>query len=142
MPLLQPAWTYATRVPTTASPISGFLTASAAVGRVAEEGTQTESPLKPALIGQCPEVEVTVRGKNIPCILDTGSQVTLFSQSLFQKYVQQEPIHEAGEIPWLTLKAANGLKLPYIGYAILDFQIGGVVVPEKGVLVEIGRAHV
>ena len=102
---------------------------------MAEEGTQTESPLKPALIGQCPEVEVTVRGKNIPCILDTGSQVTLFSQSLFQKYVQQEPIHEAGEIPWLTLKAANGLKLPYIGYAILDFQIGGVVVPEKGVLV-------
>lgn len=77
---------------------------------MAEEGTQTESPLKPALIGQCPEVEVMVQGKNVPCILDTGSQVTLFSQSPFQKYVQQEPIHEAGEIPWLTLKAAKGVE--------------------------------
>ncbi|XP_062374615.1 uncharacterized protein LOC134062574 isoform X2 [Sardina pilchardus] len=122
------------RVPTTTSPVPGFLTPSATVGQVAEEGTQTDTPLKPAFIGQCPEVEVTVHGKNIPCILDTGSQVTLFSQSLFQNYVQ-EPVHSAEEIPWLTLKAANGLNLPYIGYAILDFQIGGVIVPAKGVVI-------
>ncbi|KAK1906831.1 MAM domain containing glycosylphosphatidylinositol anchor protein 1 [Dissostichus eleginoides] len=40
-----------------------------------------------------------------------------------------------GDIPWLTLKAANGLHLPYIGYALLDFEINGVKVMGKGVVV-------
>lgn len=121
-------------MPPTAGHVPGFLTTSATVGQVAEDGTQTEAPLKPVLIGQCPEVVVTVQGKRIPCILDTGSQVTLFSQTLFRRYVQ-EPVQGANEISWLTLKAVNGLKLPYIGYAELDFQVGGVAVPQKGVVV-------
>lgn len=79
---------------------------------MAEEGTQTELPLKPALIGQCPEVEVVVQGTTIPCILDTGSQVTLFSRTLFQRYLCREEVHGAEETPWLTLRAANGLKYP------------------------------
>lgn len=102
---------------------------------MAEEGTQTELPLKPALIGQCPEVEVVVQGTAIPCILDTGSQVTLFSRTLFHRYLCREEVHGAEETPWLTLRAANGLKLPYVGYAILDFEVGGVKVPAKGVVI-------
>lgn len=102
---------------------------------MAEEGTQTELPLKPALIGRCPEVEVMVQGTAIPCILDTGSQVTLFSRTLFRRYLCQEEVQGAEQIPWLTLRAANGLKLPYVGYAILDFEVGGVQVPGKGVVI-------
>lgn len=102
---------------------------------MAEEGTQTEIPLKPALLGGCPEVEVKVQGRSIPCVLDTGSQVTLFSNSLFKHYFQNEQICGINDISWLTLKAANGLKLPYVGYAILDFEVGGVLVPAKGVII-------
>ncbi|KAJ8375238.1 hypothetical protein SKAU_G00058180 [Synaphobranchus kaupii] len=35
---------------------------------------------RPAIVGECPEVEIRVQVKLIPCILDTGSQVTLISQ--------------------------------------------------------------
>lgn len=35
----------------------------------------------------------------------------------------------------MRLKAANGLKIPYIGYALLDFRVGGVVIPQKGVVI-------
>ena len=102
---------------------------------MAEEGTQTEVPKKPALVGDCPVVEVMVQGRLIPCILDTGSQVTLFSKALFQRHFQDEPVMGASEISWLSLRAANVLQLPYVGYALLDFEVGGVSVPSKGVLI-------
>ena len=111
----------------------GFLVSSAAAGQVVEEGTQTTPSTKPSLIGTCPEVIVIAGGKNIPCILDTGSQVTLFSYSLFQQHFGEGLVR--GEIPWLTLKAANGLSIPYVGYALLDFEINGVKVMGKGVVV-------
>lgn len=100
-----------------------------------EEGTQTEVPVKPALVGDCPLVEVMVQGRSIPCVLDTGSQVTLFSKALFSKYFQNEPVMETHEISWLSLRAANGLPLPYVRYALLDFKVSGVQVPSKGVLI-------
>ena len=80
--------------------------------------------MRSALVGESPEVEVLVQGKRIPCILDTGSQVTLFSQGLFQHHLQGTEMKEVGDIPWLTLKAANGLALPYVGYTVLDFEVG------------------
>lgn len=106
-----------------ASAISpGFLTASTTAEQVVEEGTQTKTPLRPALIGQCLEVEVMVQVRAIPCILDTGSKVTFFSQT-FQRYLHQEEGYAAEMILWLSLNAANGLKLSYVGYAMLDFQL-------------------
>ncbi|XP_063075849.1 uncharacterized protein LOC134465891 isoform X1 [Engraulis encrasicolus] len=94
-----------------------------------------ESPAKAALVGECPEVEVLVQGKPIPCILDTGSQVTLFSQGLLKRHFGDVRMKDVAEVPWLTLKAANGLALPYVGYALLDFEVGGIRVPGKGVIV-------
>lgn len=93
------------------------------------------SSVKPAIVGKCPEVEVAIKGVRVPCVLDTCSQVTLFSQSFFQRYLGGELLQDAGDISWLSLKAANGLQIPYVGYAVVDFLIGGVEVKEKGVLV-------
>lgn len=101
----------------------------------AEEERAPEAPIRAALVGESPEVEVLIQGKRIPCIIDTGSQVTLLSRGLFQQYLQGAELKEVKTIPWLTLKAANGLSLPYVGYALLDFEVGGVAVPEKGVVV-------
>ena len=36
---------------------------------------------------------------------------------------------------WLTLTAANGLEIPYIGYLELDFEAQGVTIPQRGILV-------
>lgn len=42
---------------------------------------------------------------------------------------------EAAQTPWLTLRAANGLKIPYVGYALVDCMVGSVHVPGKGVII-------
>lgn len=39
------------------------------------------------------------------------------------------------EMPWLTLRGANGLDIPYTGYIMADFQVQGVQVPGKGVVI-------
>lgn len=72
-------------------------------------------------------------GKHIPCVLDSGSQVTLIKYSVFQEQFGDRLVR--GQIPWLTLKAANGLLIPYIGYALFDFEVNGVKVWGKGVVV-------
>ncbi|XP_048107889.1 uncharacterized protein LOC125300211 [Alosa alosa] len=38
-------------------------------------------------------------------------------------------------LSWLTLQAANGLHIPYVGYMMMDFQIGETNVPSRGVVV-------
>lgn len=64
------------------------LVSSAAVGQVAREGAP--HTLKEKCVGSCPGVEVEVASVKIPCVLDTGSQVTLLNaifscwKSIFQ----------------------------------------------------------
>lgn len=107
------------------------LPAPATVGQVDGEAA---APSKPSFIGECPAVEVTAEGVTIPCLLDTGSQVTLFSETFFKKHFNKQA-EEKTKIEWLKLKAANGLRIPYVGYAMLDFQIGGIKIPDRGVLI-------
>nr|XP_054596242.1 uncharacterized protein LOC129163293 [Nothobranchius furzeri] len=65
-------------------------------------------------------------------LLDTGSQVTLLQQQVMEQHFSQV---EQGTAPLvLKLKAANGLDILYSGYAI-DFEIQGVHIPEKGVVI-------
>lgn len=52
------------------------------IGYVAGAGQNMEkSPIGSAVLGRCPHVVVEVRGANLTCILDTGSQVTLMRSS-------------------------------------------------------------
>lgn len=114
----------------------GFLAPPATEGRVA--GTVAHSAgvtTKSQIVGDCPHVEVEANGKTIPCVLDTGSQVTLVSKAFFTGYFGDIDMNCAYDSPWLTLRAANGLHIPYVGYAVVDFAIGGVHVPQKGIVV-------
>lgn len=86
------------------------------------------------MIGHSPVVEVRVGGKKIQCLVDTGSQVTLFSESLSHEVFGRQGARGM-EAPWLTLKGANGLDIPYIGYRLTDLEIHGVIVPQKGVII-------
>ncbi|KAL2102030.1 hypothetical protein ACEWY4_003791 [Coilia grayii] len=60
----------------------------------AEDGEGPGGPMRAALVGESPEVEVHIQGKRIPCIIDTGSQVTLLSRGLFQQYLQGAELKE------------------------------------------------
>lgn len=88
---------------------------------------------KDILVGQCPIVEVHVNGKKVRCLVDTDSQVTLFSQGLCNELFDVQQL-QGVEAPWLTLWGANGLDIPYIGCVVADFQVQGVTVPERGPL--------
>ena len=96
---------------------------------MAGEGIHGEPVPRPDIVGKCPEVIVDVEGVEIPCLLDTGSQVTLFSESFFQKWLGHIQLRNKEDLSWMELRAANGLNIPYTGYAVLDFAVGGVKVP-------------
>lgn len=107
------------------------------MGRVV--GTPLDDPSieagsKDKMIGHSPVVEVRVCGIKVQCLVDTGSQVTLFSESLSQELFGKQNV-QGTEAPWLTLKGANGLDIPYIGYRLADLEIHGIVVPQKGVII-------
>lgn len=74
------------------------------------------------MVGRCPEVQVQIRGRTVPCVLDTGSQVTLFSQTFFQRHFGMDELRDAEDLQWLMLNAANGLRIPFVGYVVLDFN--------------------
>lgn len=66
-------------------------------------------------------------------LLDTGSQTTLIQHSVF---TQHFPEYEVKELPaMIKLKAANGLCIPCIGYATMDFDIEGHKINQRGVFV-------
>ncbi len=81
------------------------------------------------LVGHCPLVEIQVNGVKVQCLVDTGSQVTLFSESLSKELFSAQCLQEP-EAPWLTLRGANGLDITFIGY----LEIHGITVPQKGVV--------
>ncbi|KAL7862813.1 hypothetical protein SRHO_G00117970 [Serrasalmus rhombeus] len=109
-------------------------TAAMPVNRFAWDPQGPRSP-QPAMAGVCPLVDVKVDGVDVKCLVDTGSQVTMFAESLCKELFQDKELGGSEKIPWLTLRAANGLDIPYIGYMVVNFQVGGVEVPEWGVIV-------
>uniref|UniRef100_A0AAV2KRN3 Uncharacterized protein n=1 Tax=Knipowitschia caucasica TaxID=637954 RepID=A0AAV2KRN3_KNICA len=74
---------------------------------------------------QWPAFECTAVSKTTP-VSSHGSQVTLFSESVCNELFRSKQVRNSDEIPWLTLRAANGLNLPWVGYMVADFEIHGV----------------
>lgn len=42
---------------------------------------------------------------------------------------------KAAETPWLVLRAANGLEIPYVGYVLVDCMVESIPVPGKAVII-------
>uniref|UniRef100_A0AAV2L2A8 Uncharacterized protein n=1 Tax=Knipowitschia caucasica TaxID=637954 RepID=A0AAV2L2A8_KNICA len=61
--------------------------------------------------------------------------VTLFSESVCRNLLGGEKLRGSKELPWLTLRAANGLNIPWVGYLVADFVVQGVRVPARGIVV-------
>lgn len=83
-------------------------------------------------VGTCPTAYVSMNGVKVPCILDTGSQVTTISECFFCEHFFDKALKP---LNWLKLTAANGLDIPYAGYIEIDIDVCGVKIPKRGVLV-------
>ena len=74
-------------------------------------------------------------GVHVHCLLDSGSQVSTITESFFTNHFRPRRSKLLDINQWVTLTAANGLEIPYIGYLELDFEAQGVTIPNRGVLV-------
>ncbi|KAK3753252.1 hypothetical protein QZH41_004468 [Actinostola sp. cb2023] len=84
-------------------------------------------------VGKCPVVVVDMGGVQVNCLLDSGSEVSTITESFFKKHFQgKDLLCTSG---WLTLTAANGLDIPYVGYFELDVCALGINVAQRGILV-------
>ena len=87
------------------------------------------------LVGESPKVTVKMGGHPISCLLDTGSQVSMIRESPFQAWFGQKGVKLQDPSSWLTLTAANGQDIPYLGCVELDITIGSVTLRKCGIIV-------
>ena len=87
------------------------------------------------MIGKAPIFEASVGGVTNRFLVDTGSQVSTITETFYRAHLAQTENHLQNPNNWLTIRAANGLTLPYVGYIELDIEVCGVVVPKRGVIV-------
>ena len=93
------------------------------------------STLYEKAVGECPVVTVRLGGVDVPCLLDSGSEVSTITEEFFNEHFrpQGKTLLPTGD--WLRLTAANGLEIPYVGYLELDVEALGVMIPRRGILV-------
>lgn len=58
----------------------------------------------------------------------------MFSESVCKELLKHRQLKDREQLSWLTLRAANGLNIPYVGYMVADFHVCGVWVPARGIV--------
>ena len=79
-------------------------------------------------------MKATMAGVDVDCLMDTGSQVSLVSES-FKEHIQSATCNLMSAHNWLTIRAVDGLEVPYLGYFETDIVVSGVTVHNRAVLV-------
>ena len=87
------------------------------------------------MVGGTPTVQAKLGGVDVLCVVDTGSMVSFVTEEFYKKKLQPTCGHVQEDGQMLTLRAANGLEIPYLGYLNLTIEVDGVKVPSCGVLV-------
>lgn len=110
---------------------SGRSTArSQAVGRPHERTPRSHTD---DMVVDCPVVHGHFDDQEIECLFDTGSQVTILPESLFQKYFPQKKM--SPDAPWISLTAANELPIEVVGITWMKVKLWGQDLGQKGVVV-------
>ena len=81
----------------------------------------TEVTSKTQLKGHCPTTNITINGKLVPALLDTGSEVTTVTDTWANKNLQglkRQNCH-------LALRGVDGTEVPYAGIIIVDVSVLG-----------------
>ena len=87
------------------------------------------------MVGKCPEALIQIGSKINYCLLDSGSEISTVTESFFNENLK--PLDkEVDDISgWMTIRAANGLEIPFVGYIETDITLMGQTFPNLGVLV-------
>ena len=70
--------------------------------------------LPSGLVGTRSTAQVTINGKQVNCLLDTGSQVTTVPHSFYEQHLAEQEIKPLHDL--LEVEGANGQSVPYQGY--------------------------
>ena len=91
-------------------------------------------------VALCPETKIAIKEKNPNSLLDSGSMVTLMTQSYFKEHLRNSisdttpgPV-EAHQL--FNLKGAGENQIPLSKYFSCDITIRGMTIPEVGILVK------
>ena len=87
------------------------------------------------MVGAAPIFRVKLGGVDVLCVVDSGSMVSFITEDFYKKKLQPTCGHLKRRKQMLTLRAANGLEILYVGYLQLEIEVDGVKVPNCGVLV-------
>ena len=94
-------------------------------------------------VAPCPETKITIKDKNPNSLLDSGSMVTLMTQSYFEEHLRNsisDSTPGSAEAHQLfNLKGAGENQIPLTKYFSCDISIGGMTIPEVGILVKTDR---
>ena len=74
----------------------------------------TNNNVMEALVGPSCESEIQIENTTARCLIDSGSQVSIVSETFFQKHLSHLGLHELEEP--LRVTGAGGQTVPYIGY--------------------------
>ena len=94
-------------------------------------------------VAPCPEINIQIKDQKPRSLLDSGSMVTLMTQSYFEECLKSKiPEPQPGGINahnLFNLKGVGENQVPLNKYFTCNITIGGMVVPDVGVLVKTDR---
>ena len=93
------------------------------------------------MVGGVPVAKVTVAGQPVDCLLDTGSQVSFVTESFYHAILQPQGHLLRSARNWLSIRAADGLEIPYVGYFETTVCVAGVTVDDRAILVVRDAGH-
>ena len=93
--------------------------------------------------GKCRTI-IAKLGVQVNCLVNSGSEVSTVTEEFFSKHFKPKGQDLISTNGWLTITAANGLEIPYIGYFELDIEVFGRKVSSRGTntpQLELGNAR-
>jgi len=88
---------------------------------VVESDESTKSRIDSNLVGDINEVNVIIGEKSAKALLDTGSVVSLVTETFYKNNLSDIEIKPVGDI--LNIECADGENLPYKGYIATDIRV-------------------
>ena len=74
------------------------------------------------MIGRCPTVDIVMNRRKVRGLVDTGSEVTTVTERWVAENLQNSDLRPMTQV---TLKAANGVEIPYSGVVTVDLELLG-----------------
>ena len=87
-------------------------------------------------VGAQPIVEAVIGKARFNCIWDTGSQVTIMTESAYKEAFGQDDAPFVCDNRLVRLVAADGLEVPYLGCVVADVEVRGQCIKDRGILIQ------